>query len=83
MKLTLLVTDKGNLRMFHIDFSSKIHPTEAVDHFPLPFLGNRVCVASHGELEGCVRYITRPFIMVASGLLVYFFVRRARGIQFA
>jgi len=83
MKLTLLIADEGDLWMFHIDFPPKIHPTKAVDHIPLPVLGNRVRVTGHGELEGCIRDITRPFIMVPSDLLVYFFVRCARGVQLA
>lgn len=83
IKLTFLMADERNLWMFHIDFSSKIHPTKAVDHFSLPVLGNLVCVTSHGELEGCVRDITGPFIVVSPDLFMYFFVRGARGVQLA
>jgi len=83
MKLTLLMAHEGDLWMFHIDFAPKIHPTKAVYHIPLTVLGNRVRVSGHGELEGCIRDITRPFTMVPSDLLVYFFVRCARGVQFA
>jgi len=75
------MANEGDLWMFHIDPPLEIHPTEAVDHVPLPVLGNCVCVAGHGELEGCVWDITRPFIPVPSDLIVYFFVRLAGGIQ--
>lgn len=69
--------------MFHIDFSLKIHPAKAVDHFSLPLLGNCVRVACNGELEGCVRDITRPFIVVSPSFLMYLFVRGTRGVQLA
>ena len=83
MKLTLLVAGEGNLWMFHINFSSKIHPAKAVDHFSLSVLRDLVCVTRHGELEGCVRDVTGPFIMVPPDLFMYLFVRRARGVQLA
>lgn len=81
MRLTLLVTDEGNLWSFHINSSLKIHPMKAVDYFPLPVLGDRVCITGHGKLEGCVRNIARPFVMVSSDLFMYLFVRCARSVQ--
>jgi hypothetical protein len=79
-ELTLFVTDEGNFWVFHIDFPSKIHPTEAVDHVSLPVLRDRVCIAGDRELEGRVWDVTRPFIMVPSNLLMYFFICCARGV---
>jgi len=76
------VADEGDFWAFHIDPPSEIHPTETVNHVSLPVLGNCICVAGHGELEGCIRDITGPFILVALDLIVYFFVRRSRSIQF-
>lgn len=83
VELTLLVTDEGDLWVFHIDLPAKIHPTETIDNVSLPVLRNRVCITSNGELKGCLRDIMGPFIKVSPGLLVYFFVRCARGVQFA
>ena len=81
-RFTFLVADESDLWMFHINPPLEIHPTETVDHIPLPVLGNCIRVAGHGELESCVRDITRPFILVLSYLIVYIFVRRAGGVQF-
>lgn len=75
------MADEGDLWMFHIDLPPKVHPTEAVDHISLSVLGNFVCVTGHRELEGRVRDITSPFILVPSDLIMYFFVRCAGRVQ--
>lgn len=81
--LALFMADEGDLWVLQIDRPSKIHPTEAVNHVPLPALGYCVRVAGHGELEGCVRDITRPLVSVPPNLIMHCFVRRARGVQLA
>lgn len=79
----LLVTNEGHVWMFHVNLSSKIHPTEAIDYISLPVLGNGVCVTGDRELEGRVWDVARPFILVQSNLLMNFFICCARGIEFA
>ena len=80
VKLTFLMTDKGHLRVSHIDFPSKIHPTETVNHISLPVLGNGVCVTSDGKLKGCVWDVMRPFVAVEVDLFMYLLVCCSRGV---
>lgn len=80
VKLTFLMTEEGHLRVFHINFPPKTHPTEAVDHISLPVLGNGVCVTSNGELKGRIRDVMKPFITVETDLFMNLLVRCSRGV---